>query len=237
MSFWHSPVLTSILILFLASPSAAQKLESGYCLLAPIKDTNLSFSGRELVKEVTVQLGQEVHAGEIVMRLDGAGMPARYERTLAELQHAERGMLRADILGRVMIAEERDQREMELAVKAASAREMELELERLNLRAPHDGIVVLIAVREGEMLEDSAAMRVVNLSQLLVEIDVPSDRFGQFEVGQEIRIRTESGAVVSVTVVFADPIIDLASRSFRVNAVLENVDREFVAGTSCILID
>ena len=174
---------------------------------------------------------------EIVMRLDGAGMPARYERTLAELQHAERGMVRADILGRVMIAEERDQREMELAVKAASAREMELELERLNLRAPHDGIVVLIAVREGEMLEDSAAMRVVNLSQLLVEIDVPSDRFGQFEVGQEIRIRTESGAVVSVTVVFADPIIDLASRSFRVNAVLENVEREFVAGTSCILID
>jgi multidrug resistance efflux pump len=233
MSFWHSPVLTSVLILFLASPSAAQKLESGYCLLAPIKDTNLSFSGRELVKEVTVQLGQEVHAGEIVMRLDGAGMPARYERTLAELQHAERGMVRADILERVMIAEERDQREMELAVKAAS----ELELERLNLRAPHDGIVVLIAVQEGEMLEDSAAMRVVNLSQLLVEIDVPSARFGQFEVGQELRISTESGAVVSVTVVFADPIIDLASRSFRVNAVLENVDREFVAGTSCILID
>ena len=57
----------------------------------------------------------------------------------------------------------------------------------------------------------------------------PTD-LAQFEVGQEIRIRTESGAVVSVTVVFADPIIDLASRSFRVNAVLENVDREVCCG-------
>ena len=149
---WHSLALASYS--HLASPLAAQEWDSGYCLLAPIKDTNLSFSGRELVQEVSVQLGQEVHAGEIVMRLEGAGMPARYDRSLAELQHAQRAMERADLLGRVMIAEDRDQREMELAVKAASAREIELELERLNLRAPHDGIVVLISVQEGEMLED-----------------------------------------------------------------------------------
>ncbi|SOB89512.1 RND family efflux transporter MFP subunit [Rhodobacter sp. JA431] len=236
MSCWRSRVRTSVLLAFLASPLAAQEGESGYCLLAPIKDTNLSFSGRELVKEVVVQLGQEVHAGDIVMRLDGAGMPARYERSLAELRQAERAMERAEMLGRVMIAEERDRRETDLAVKAASAREMELELERLNLRAPHDGIVVSIAVQEGEMLEDSAAMRIVDLSQLLVEIDVPSDRFGQFDAGQEVKIRTESGAIVAATVVFADPIIDLASKSFRVNAVLENADREFVAGTSCMLV-
>jgi len=237
MSFWHSPVRTNLLLAFLASPLAAQEWDAGYCLLAPIKDTNLSFSGRELVKEVSVQLGQEVHAGEIVMRLEGAGMPARYDRSLAELQHAQRAMERADLLGRVMIAEDRDQREMVLAVKAASAREMELELERLNLRAPHDGIVVLIEVQKGEMLEDSAAIRIVNLSQLLVEIDVPSERFGQFNAGQEVSIRTEGGAIVSAKVTFADPIIDLASKSFRVNAVLENTDREFVAGTSCNLID
>tara|TARA_B110000211_G_C14091551_1_gene559441 strand:+ start:7827 stop:8519 length:693 start_codon:yes stop_codon:yes gene_type:complete len=230
-------VRTNLLLAFLASPLAAQEWDAGYCLLAPIKDTNLSFSGRELVKEVSVQLGQEVHAGEIVMRLEGAGMPARYDRSLAELQHAQRAMERADLLGRVMIAEDRDQREMVLAVKAASAREMELELERLNLRAPHDGIVVLIEVQKGEMLEDSAAIRIVNLSQLLVEIDVPSERFGQFNAGQEVSIRTEGGAIVSAKVTFADPIIDLASKSFRVNAVLENTDREFVAGTSCNLID
>lgn len=237
MSFWHSPVRTNVLLAFLASPLAAQEWDAGYCLLAPIKDTNLSFSGRELVKEVSVQLGQEVHTGEIVMRLEGAGMPARYDRSLAELQHAQRAMERADLLGSVMIAEERDQRETVLAVKAASSREIELELERLNLRAPHDGIVVSIEVQKGEMLEDRAAIRIVNLSQLLVEIDVPSKRFGQFNAGQEVSIRTEGGAIVSAKVTFADPIIDLASKSFRVNAVLENTDREFVAGTSCNLID
>ena len=237
MSFWHSPVRTSVLLVFLASPLAAQEWDSGYCLLAPIKDTNLSFSGRELVKEVSVQLGQAVHAGEIVMRLDGAGMPARYERSLAELQHAERAMERADMLGRVMIAEERDQREMELAVKVASAREIELELERLNLRAPHDGIVVLIVVQEGEMLEDSAAMRIVNLDELLVELDVGSERFSSFEVGQDIQIRIASGEIVTARVVFADPIIDLASKSFRVNAVLPNAQRTYTAGTSCSLVD
>jgi len=237
MNFWLSPVQISMLLAYLAFPLSAEEWDSGYCLLAPIKDTNLSFSGRELVKEVSVNLGHEVRAGEIVMRLDGAGMPARYMRSLAELQHAERAMDRANMLESVMVAEERDKREMELAVKAASAREMELELERLNLRAPHNGIVVSISVQEGEMLEDSAAVRIVDLSQLLVEIDIPADRFGEFDVGQEIQILIESGTVASATVVFADPIIDLASKSFRVNAVLENSERNFTAGNSCVLID
>lgn len=237
MSFWHSPARNSVVFTFLACSVAAQDWDNGYCLFAPIKDTNLSFSGRELVKDVYVELGQKVFEGEILMRLDGAGMPARYERSLAELLHAKRAMKRADKLGRVMIAEERDQREMELAVKAASAREIELELERLNLRAPHDGIVVSIAVQKGEMIEDSAAIRIIDLSRLLVEIDIPQNRFGHFTVNQKVNIKTEDDEIVSATVVFVDPIIDLASKSFRMNAVLENVDREFVAGTSCALID
>jgi RND family efflux transporter MFP subunit len=237
MSFWHLPVRTSALLICLALPAAAQERDTGYCLLSPIKDTNLSFSGRELVKAVPVDLGATVSAGDIVMRLDGAGLPARYDRSISELKQAERAMDRAEKLGSVMTAEERDQRETDLAVKSAASREIELELERLNLRAPHDGVVVSISVQVGEMLEDSAAMRIVDLSQLLVELDIPAERVGEFAAGQDVSIRTDNGSVVGGAVVFVDPIVDLASRSFRVNAVIDNADGTYVAGTSCALVE
>lgn len=237
MSFLHLPARISLLSACLALPVNAEENYNSYCLLAPIKDTNLSFSGRELVGDVNVKLGQAVSEDEIVMRLEGGGLPAKYERSLAELEQAKRAMERAKLLGAVMIAEERDQRETDLAVKTASTREIELELERLNLRAPHDGIVVLINVAEGEMLEDSAAMRIVNLDELLVELDVSSERFASFEVGQDIKINIASGEIVTARVVFADPIIDLASKSFRLNAALPNADRTYTAGTSCSLLD
>lgn len=237
MSFWRSPGRISAVLACFALPSAAQEWDGGYCVLSPIKDTNLSFSGRELVSEVSVRLGQTVRKGDIVMHLDGAGLPARYERSLAELEQAKRAMERAELLGRVMTAEDRDQRETDLAVRTAAAREIELELERLKLRAPHDGIVVSISVSEGEMLEDSAALRIVDLSQLLVELDVPSVRFGDFAADQEIDIRGDSGQVVSAKIVFVDPIIDLASKSFRINAILNNSEGKFIAGTACQLVN
>ena len=81
----------------------------------------------------------------------------------------------------------------DLAVRRATFQEIELEMQRLTLRAPHGGIVVEIMAREGELLEDSVAMRIVELSRLLVEADMPLGRFGSFEPGQILRLETETG--------------------------------------------
>ena len=216
--------------------AVAQDLDNGYCQLAPITDTRVGFAGREIVREVSVELGQPVARGDVLVRLDPAGLPARLERARAELRQAERAMERANALEGVLVEEERDQRETDLAVRRATMLEIELEMQRLNLRAPHDGIVVEIMAREGELLEDSVAVRVVELSRLLVEADVPLGRFGNFEQGQLLRLGTETGGYAEARITFVDPLVDLASQSFRMRAELDNSDRRHTPGTTCILI-
>ena len=79
-------------------PAGAQNLDSGYCQLAPITDTRVGFAGREIVREVVVELGQRVARDDVLVRLDPAGLPARLDRARAELRQAERAMDRANAL-------------------------------------------------------------------------------------------------------------------------------------------
>ena len=64
-------------------PAGAQNLDSGYCQLAPITDTRVGFAGREIVREVVVELGQRVARDDVLVRLDPAGLPARLDRARA----------------------------------------------------------------------------------------------------------------------------------------------------------
>ncbi len=226
------------LALWVCSTAAiAQDLDSGYCQLGPISDTRVGFAGREIVREVAVELGESVARDDVMVRLDPAGLPARFDRARAELGQAVRAMDRANTLEGVLVAEERDQRETDLAVRRGTMLEIELEMQRLTLRAPHDGIVVEIMAREGELLEDSVAVRIVELSRLLVEADLPLGQFANFNPGQIVQLETETGGDAEALVTFVDPMVDLASRSFRVRAELDNSDRRHMPGTTCILID
>lgn len=243
MTYWFSrararvAMAMGLAVSALAIPAGAQDLDSGYCQLGPITDTRVGFAGREIVRDVAVELGQRVVRDDVLVRLDPAGLPARLERARAELRQAERAMERANALEGVLVAEERDQRETDLAVRRATLLEIELEMERLTLRAPHDGIVVEIMAREGELLEDSVAMRIVELSRLLVEADLPLGRFGSFEPGQILRLATETGGEAAARVTFVDPLVDLASRSFRIRAELDNPVGLYTPGTTCVFLD
>lgn len=221
----------------LATPIGAQNLDSVYCQLAPITDTRVGFAGREIVREVAVELGQRVSRDDVLVRLDLAGLPARLDRARAELRQAARAMERANALEGVLVVEERDQRETDLAVRRATMLEIELEMQRLTLRAPHSGVVVEIMAREGELLEDSVAIRIVELSRLLVEADLPLGRFGSFEPGQILRLETETAGEATARITFVDPLADLASRSFRIRAELDNLDGRYTPGTTCLLLE
>ena len=243
MTYWFSLVqarsfFTACFLLWVCSAAAgAQDFYSGYCQLAPITDTRVGFAGREIVNEVAVDLGQQVAHGDVLVRLDPAGLPARLDRARAELRQAERAMERADALAGVLVAEERDRRETDLAVRQAQMREIELEIQRLTLRAPHDGIVVEIMAREGELLEDSVAVRIVDLNRLLIEADLPLARLSTLEQGQIINLSTATGGAAEASIIFVDPLVDLASRSFRILAELDNHDQRHIPGTTCNLVD
>jgi multidrug efflux pump subunit AcrA (membrane-fusion protein) len=223
-------------VLMLGPNIAAAQDGGGYCLLSPIRDTALSIAGREIVSERLVDLGDQVAQGDVLMRFDSGGLDGRIERGRVEQQAAERAQSRAAQLSNVLTDQELDERRTEFAVRSAALQELEMEASRFILRAPHSGIVVGVASNVGELVESQAAVRVVNLDELLVRIDMPAARIGEFELNQVITI-TSGGLDADAKVNFVDPLIDLASQSFRLHAVLPNSEGRFVAGAVCSMVD
>jgi multidrug efflux pump subunit AcrA (membrane-fusion protein) len=175
-----------------------------------------------------------VAQGEVLMRCDSGGLDGRIERGRVEQQAAERAQSRAAQLSNVLTDQELDERRTEFAVRSAALQELEMEASRFILRAPHSGIVVGVASNVGELVESQ--VRVVNLDELLVRIDMPAARIGEFELNQVITI-TSGELDADAKVNFVDPLIDLASQSFRLHAVLPNSEGHFVAGAVCSMVD
>ena len=238
MKIWSLRVPTRVVLAAVVafSPTVAlAQASSGYCLLSPINDSELSIAGREIVSARLVDLGDQVMQGDLLMQFGAGGLDARIERARAEMEAAERSISRADTLTNVLTDQEIDERRTELAVRSAALRELEMELQRFELRATHDGVVVDVAANVGEVVDGESAVRVVRLDGLLVRIDMPAENIHDYEIGQTLRI-VSNGMEATAEVSFVDPLIDLASQSFRLHAILPNNDGSFVAGAVCSLV-
>jgi RND family efflux transporter MFP subunit len=242
MTFWLSPAGARAAIYIIlggfAGPLTAQdfQYESERCLLAPWKDSALSSAGRERVSERLVTRGDVVRSGDVLLRFFAGGLAAQKERASAEAQLARLKLDRLERLSSVATPAELDEARIELLLRKADIRELALEAERFELRAPHDGVIIETPVDVGEVVEDGAAIRLVQISRLRAEFDLPLSYLGAFLPGQTIELANEIGQTRVARVVFVDPLIDIASRSFRLHAEVDNVEREWAAGALCRLV-
>ena len=109
------------------------------------------------------------------------------------------------------------------------------QLAQRNIRSPIDGVVVERFMHEGERVDERPILRVATLDPLRVEMVLPTQHLGQLKVGDRIAITPEipgsAAAIAQVSMV--DPVIDAASRTFRVRLELPNPKREIQAGVRC----
>ena len=203
------------------------------CLLFPEDDTSLAPPVREVVIERRVRPGDTVSAGDVLLRFNPGSLPAQIDRAAVELAHTRRKQDRGAALGQMQTEAERDEAETATAIANAALLELELEIEKYTLRAPHDGVVIDVPISVGEAVGDGLAVRLVVLDKLRAELDMPTGYFGRFSTGGTLVIANESGQAREGTVIFVEPLIDPASRTFRVHILLDNSDRSWIAGERC----
>jgi cobalt-zinc-cadmium efflux system membrane fusion protein len=109
------------------------------------------------------------------------------------------------------------------------------QLAQRNIRSPIDGVVIERFMHEGERVDDRPILRVATLDPLRVEMVLPTQHLGQLKVGDLITITPEiAGSAAAIArVSMVDPVIDAASRTFRVRLDLPNPTREIQAGVRC----
>ncbi len=174
--------------------------------LAPLTQATIKAKVSGVIHETTLQEGQSVSAGQILVRLDAADQRARLTQQQAMLDEAQARLSMAAkneansqaLLKQKYISQtayDTTQNSVDLARAGVKSNAAMLDLARIALadtviRAPMAGIVSKRHVQAGEKVAPDMPV-FVNLAQLTLEAPVPSADIPRIKLGQDVHFKID----------------------------------------------
>ena len=180
-------------------------------------------SGR--VVQITRKEGQRVRQGQVILKLDGAVLRRNLEEITTQMELARtvyqrrKRLWEQDTIGsEVQYLEAKNQFET-LQRRAATLRE---QLAQTRVKAPIDGYVDEIPVKQGEMLSPGMPVaRVVDLSQIRVLADVSERYMGSIRKGDTAEVRFPNlDYRARLPVTFISKVVNTNNRTFQIEIEL-----------------
>ena len=206
--------------------------------LEPWQSVMVSARAGGTVEQLHVDLGQRVEAGEPLLTLSKDGRDAVVERWRASVRKLEADLAAARRLRSNNLAAETDilGLQSELAAARAELTAAELTLQYLQPKAPFDGVINARDVDPGTLVQvGSPLFELVQIDRLKATGQVPQQRVHRVTPGQTVELDLLDGGSLQGTVSFVANAADPATRTFQVEAVLDNPERKRVAGGSASL--
>ena len=194
-----------------------------------------------VVEAVSASLGQQVKKGQVLATISSVLLSeqrselqaAQKRLTLAQTTHAREKKLFEDKISAQMDYQQAVQalREAEIAVNNASQKLKALgaaptanDLNRYELRAPFDGIVVEKHIALGESVKDDAnVFTLSDLSTVWANINVPAKDLKFVRVGEKVTVSSTSfDDVATGTVTYVGALIGEQTRAASARVVLTN---------------
>jgi membrane fusion protein, multidrug efflux system len=186
-----------------------------------------------VVREVHVQRGDTVAAGDLLCTLDRGTREAAVLQAEAALAQAEQDLETNAQLRDRGLTPANTARAVEVAVRSAQAQleNARAELERTEIRSQVAGVVQDPLANVGSMLSPgTACATVVQLDPMLFTGSVPEARIGQAELGMPATVRTVTGETVEGRVSFISATADPQTRTFPIDIEIPNPDRRLRDG-------
>lgn len=179
------------------------------------------------VTAINAERGAFVREGASIARIDMRDRQARLEQAQAQLeQHriqyeAAQNLRGQNLTSEVQIAEARAR----LVSSQAALQQIELEIERTQIRAPFDGVVQERSVEIGDFVRigDSIA-EFVDTDPIIVVGDVNEREIGTLSPGQSGAAILADGSKVSGVIRYVAPVASSGTRTFRVELAVPNPD-------------
>lgn len=180
--------------------------------------------------EITVFEGEKVEKDQIIARLDDGGLAAQLAQAQSQLALAQTVYDRQKRLWDQQIGSEiqflQAKTQFESAAKLVEA--VNLQFEKSLIRAPFDGTIDQIFKEPGTIVAPGPGaeiVRVVNLENVFVEVDVPESHVGAIIKGSRARVSLSAlGKVIDSKVARVSKVINPSNRSFTVEISLPNDD-------------
>lgn len=233
----------------------------------PSKDRTISFVRSGLVAKVYVKDDEVVRAGQLLAKLDDEAESVQLQQLRAvaedtteiEAEKAQLAQAKVELelqkkARENKVATDLDVMRAETQVSIAEARvkiaefknrinrlrhqEASLQLARMELRSPIDGIVEEIAVDEGEAVDSQMrpVMRIISIDPMWIETSVPTRAARQFlRKGQDAVVVFDGGVKKRGTIVKISADADPASETVRVRVELPNPEQRGTGETVTVI--
>lgn len=161
----------------------------------PVQRAQLAAKIMGAIEELPVSLGQQVRAGDVLVRIAAGEIQAQVTQARAQLNGTRRDLERERVLlGKgASTAETVKALEDRLAGSEARLREAEALLSYAEIRAPFDGVVARRPVNAGDLAAPGALLvEIEGTSKFEIEAAVPESLVEKLRVGTTLRVELPS---------------------------------------------
>lgn len=171
--------------------------------------------------------GQKVAEGDVLCRLETGARDAQLKEAEARFVEAEVEELAARTLSRKGFTAETTLKSRQAQLKAAQAAVdlVRLDIDRLEIRAPFDGVLESDTAELGSRLAPgSLCATLIDLSSVKVTASVSEREVDQLAVGQTTVARLINGRIIPGKISFISRVSDPETRTYEVEITLPNPD-------------
>lgn len=182
-----------------------------------------------VLTKVFVKEGQKVSKGQLLARIDDGGLGQQVAQMQIQADLAKTTFERQERLWNQKIGSEieflQSKSTYEAQLKAVS--QMQSQLAKTGIKAPFSGIIDDIITEQGTVVApgQSQLMRIVNLSDMYIETDVPESYISSITVNKKVHVEfSVLGKTIDAKIRQTGNFINPANRTFKVEIAIPNKD-------------
>ena len=202
---------------------------AGTAALEPRAESQVVAKTSGVALAVLVEEGQQVRAGQPLVRLDPDRARLSVAQSEAQMRKLENSFHRAEKLvqQQLVSAADVDQLRYDLENARAMYRMATLELSYTTVVAPISGVVASRDIKPGNFVQiNSPIIRIVDSAQLEATLNVPEREIAKLKPGQAVTLQVDAlpGKPFNGTVDRVAPVVDNGTGTFRVVTTFSGED-------------
>lgn len=187
------------------------------------------------IAELLADEGAEVKAGDIIVRLEENDRKAMIQRAEARVREQQSAYDASKSLGKKGYQTQRqsDQIYSSLQTAKAELEEAQIELERIEIKAPFEGVVLSSPMELGAYVDvNGEVATIVDNDPLVVSVRINQQDISDLKLGQTAHVKFATGQQRDGKIRYIAPRADEDTRTFRVEIELPNPGGEIPSGIS-----
>ncbi len=184
-----------------------------------------------ILQKIYVMQGQFVKKGTLLAQIDDGGLAQQLAQLQIQADLAKTTFERQQRLWDQKIGSEMQflQAKSNYEAQERALEQLKIQLDKSFIRAPFDGFVDDIITEEGSVVApgQSQIIRIVNLSNMYIEVDVPESYISSIEKGKKVKIHLPIlNKNIDSKVRQASNYINPANRTFKIEIPVPNKEKD-----------